>query len=76
MSLVCPQCNFHRDVGGVARLELCPVCQSQGNEVYLEEVDETPARRRRHDLIGLLAAARGQIQEARAARRRPGGQTS
>jgi hypothetical protein len=65
VSLICPTCNFQRGVEGAVRLELCPRCAADGRDVYLVE-----ARRRavpaRHDLIGLLATARGELARARA----------
>jgi Zn-finger nucleic acid-binding protein len=64
MPLVCPSCNLERDVEGIGRLDLCPRCRTEGRDVYMIEAPATD-RRRRTDLIGLLATARGELARRR-----------
>jgi Zn-finger nucleic acid-binding protein len=62
--LVCPSCNLESHVEGTVRLELCPRCRAEGREVYMAELPAA-RRRRRTDLIGLLATARGELARRR-----------
>ncbi len=70
MPFVCPSCGLRRNVERVIRLELCPRCQAEGKDVYLIDDAGPVAGRRRHDLIGLLATARGELSDSKSDARR------
>ena len=65
---VCPSCAFQAPTARSSSMP-CPRCNTEGKTVYLRSNGDGPIRRR-HDLIGLMAAARAEARRV-ADRARP-----
>jgi hypothetical protein len=57
---VCPSCAFQAPTARSSSMP-CPRCNAEGKTVYLRSDGDGPIRRR-HDLIGLMAAARAEAR--------------